>query len=54
MQEPKSQHGAEPDIDVFVRCDCDPYGIDKLFLNLKIGRETFFREQYYAVDTGQQ
>jgi len=54
MQEPGIQHGAEPAIDVFVRCDCDPYGIDKLFAKLKIGSETVFREQYYAVETGQQ
>ena len=54
MCEKKYQNGAEPDIEVFVRCDSDPYGIDKLVSNLKIGRETVFREQYYAVESGQQ
>ncbi len=38
------------DIEVYVRCDSDPYGIDKLFSHLKIGRETVYREQYYAVE----
>lgn len=39
----------EVDIEVYVRCDSDPYGVDKLFSNLKIGGETVHREQYYAV-----
>ena len=48
MQEQESQLG-DVDIDVYVRCDSDPYGVDKLFSHLKIGRETVHREQYYAV-----
>jgi hypothetical protein len=47
MQEPEYN---ALDIDVFVRCDIDPYGLDKLFSHLRIGRETVFREQYYAVE----
>ena len=42
--------GGALDIDVYVRCDHDPYGLEKLFCNLKIGGETVYREQYYAVE----
>ena len=47
MQEQENQ-ADELDIDVYVRCDSDPYGVDKLFSNLKIAGETVHREQYYA------
>jgi DNA topoisomerase VI subunit A len=39
----------ELEIEVYVRCDSDPYGIDKLVTNLRIGGECVHREQYYAV-----
>jgi hypothetical protein len=47
MQEREAQVGGV-DIDVYVRCDSDPYGVDRLFSHLKIGRETVHREQLSA------
>jgi len=42
------------EIEVYIRCDSDPYGLDKMFAHLRIGSETVHREQYYAVDLGRQ